>query len=267
MVGVTKWPGWVWVRLPDVRRLRLSVNEPSMAWGRPPSGSSPAADLIAKAATNASLVVLPFRSFGDAECVALCAALRGNQTLTELKASGHKLQASGLHAVGELLGSGECGLCRLAIGDSSLGGRGVRSLCAGLLAKDSSAVCKLHALDLSFKGLGKCNDDAEALAELLVRCYQLRELDLSRNPLGPSGWRALFTMPGLGGTLGKLGAVDLSDTMANDAALGELARLGCELPVLQSLSLARNPDLGGLPRTEGSARAHPLGRYAPALRP
>ena len=229
-----------------------------MAWGRSPAGESSADDLIAKAAICSSLVVLPFRRFGDVQCVALCAALRGNQTLTELKASGHKLEASGLHAVGELLGSGECGLSRLAIGDASLGGRGVKSLYSGLVAKDGADVCPLLALDVSFKGLGERKDDAEALAEFLSRCGRLTELDLSRNPLGPSGWRTLFTTFGLvGGAL--LGTLDLSETMADDAALEELALLGNRLGALQSLSLARNPDLGGLLDTDGSTPPHPLG--------
>ena len=213
-----------------------------MAWGK----STGATELIAKAATSETLVVLPFRAFGDAECDALCRGLEGNCTLTELKASGHTLGHVGLGAVGSLLGSGRCALRRLAIGNSSLGGAGIRAMVVGL----GKADCSLHALDLGLKGLGINEGDEEALASLLVRCTDLRELQVGRNPLGTRGLQYLasgcLARP-LGGTLLHL---ELDETTIDGVALGALADTAVEhgaLVSVRTLDLSRNPAIGGGP--------------------
>ena len=113
-----------------------------MAWGKPSADGNPAAELISKARSYPSLHILPFRAFGDAECVALFAALRGNRTLTELRASGHALGVVSLQALGALLASGdECAIRHLAIGNASLGGAGVSLLCDAL---GDSRIAILH---------------------------------------------------------------------------------------------------------------------------
>jgi len=213
-----------------------------MAWGK----STGATELIAKAATSKTLVVLPFRAFGDAECAALCRGLEGNCTLTELKASGHALGHVGLGAVGSLLGSGRSALRRLAIGNSSLGGAGIRAMVAGL----GKADCPLHALDLGLKGLGINEGDEEELASLLMRCTDLRELQIGRNPLGTRGLQCLasgcLARP-LGGSLLHL---ELDETTIDGVVLGALADAAVERGALLSvrtLDLSRNPAIGGKP--------------------
>ena len=100
-----------------------------------------AADLIAKLPSSTSLIILPFRTFGDAEAVALCKALAGNTTLTELKASGHALGTEGLSAVGALLGSGRCPLRHLAIGNSTLHAEGLHTLQVALVGAGGGGGC------------------------------------------------------------------------------------------------------------------------------
>ena len=98
----------------------------SMAWGKPQSSSptETASELIAKAHNTGSLVVLPMRTFGGQEMVALCDMLASNTTITELKASGKPIGAEGARAIGTLLASTDCSLRRLAVGDTNFGNEG-----------------------------------------------------------------------------------------------------------------------------------------------
>ena len=207
-----------------------------MAWGKPASGP-PAADLIQKAATGQqSLIILPFRSFGDSECAALCQALRGNQTLTELRASGHTLGATGLHAIGNLLASSDCALRQLAIGDAALGGAGVGQLADAL----GDGTCKLHTIDLGLKGLGA--EDADELGRFLRCCVRLHALELGRNVLGVPGARALSAAGVLSDSLEVLG---LSACGLDGAALAAIGGGGGAFSrVLRTLDISKNEAVG-----------------------
>ena len=99
-----------------------------MAWGATPQQG--ADELLAKAATQRSLCIMPFRRFGADECVALCAGLPST-SLVELLASGHAIGEVGAAAVGQLLAQPSA-LRRLAIGDVSFGDAGAEALLLGL---------------------------------------------------------------------------------------------------------------------------------------
>ncbi len=108
-----------------------------MAWGvaTPQQGAATpqqgaADELLAKAATQRSLCIMPFRRFGAEECVALCAGLPGTGVV-ELLASGHAIGEAGAAAVGQLLAQSSA-LRRLAVGDASFGDAGAEALLLGL---------------------------------------------------------------------------------------------------------------------------------------
>ncbi|KAL1521820.1 hypothetical protein AB1Y20_021471 [Prymnesium parvum] len=193
-----------------------------MAWGQ----SSGASDLLAKAQGASSLCVLPFRSFGSEQCVALCDALRANRTLTELQASGHNIGQPGAEALGQLLGHPGCALRRLAIGHAGFGAEGVAALLRGL----EDAACPLLALDLELKGLGATA--AAVLDALLRRCSCLQQLKLSRNPLG----RAL-PAAGLPATLVEL---ELRDAAVSAEVIDALLDAAAALPALRLVDLSEN---------------------------
>ena len=236
-----------------------------MAWGKPSADGNPAAELISKARSYPSLHILPFRAFGDAECVALFAALRGNRTLTELRASGHALGVVSLQALGALLASGdECAIRHLAIGNASLGGAGVSLLCDAL----GDSRIALHTLDLGLKGLGA--PDADALGRLLRHCPQLRHLELGRNPLGMPGARVLATPGVLGLELEFLGLCDCAldgtalEALTTAATTATTAAGGGFLRALRTLHVASNPSIGRS-QTAGGGLDAALGRLLGAL--
>jgi hypothetical protein len=98
-----------------------------MAWGATPQQGD---ELLARAATQESLCIMPFRRFGADECVALCAGLPST-SLVELLASGHAIGEVGAAAVGQLLAQPSA-LRRLAIGDVCFGDAGAEALLLGL---------------------------------------------------------------------------------------------------------------------------------------
>ena len=215
-----------------------------MVWGTAASTSTPATtatELISKASTTHSIVVLPFRKFGDPELIALCEKLAAAPSITEIQASGKKLGADGANALGALLGSGKCALRKLAAGDSAFaecGGLG------GLLHGLTTAAnpCPLQTLDLGLKGFDGARDGA-TLQALLSCCDSLRELDLSRNPKLGAG---VSSVAASGCLLHGLTRLDLSETGLDGAALFDLGHhaAGRTLP-LATLYLSRNPSLGG----------------------
>ena len=115
------------LKLATIQTLRPSL--PTMAWGAT-SPQQGADELLAKAATQRSLCIMPFRRFGADECVALCAGLPSTG-LVELLASGHAIGEVGAAAVGRLLAQPSA-LRHLAIGDVSFGDAGAEALLLGL---------------------------------------------------------------------------------------------------------------------------------------
>ena len=188
-----------------------------MAWGAAPQEGVD--DLLVKAQRiGGSLCIMPFRRFGAAECVALCAGLPSTGVV-ELLASGHAIGEAGAAAVGRLLAQHHA-LRRLAIGDASFGDCGAEALLLGM----GEAPCGLEALQLDFKGLGE--PGARAVGALLCRAATLRELTLARNPLRDCGLDALGE--GLRAAA-ALETLDLSETQVEASgvdALGRTARAG-----------------------------------------
>ena len=101
-----------------------------MAWGVATPQQGAADELLAKATTQRSLCIMPFRRFGADECVALCAGLPGTGVV-ELLASGHAIGEAGAVAIGQLLAQ-RSALRRLAVGDASFGDAGAEALLLGL---------------------------------------------------------------------------------------------------------------------------------------
>lgn len=213
----------------------------SMAWGKPQSSSptETASELIAKAHNTGSLVVLPMRTFGGQEMVALCDMLASNTTITELKASGKPIGAEGARAIGTLLASTDCSLRRLAVGDTNFGNEGGLHEMRVML---QNSQCSLHALDMSFKGLQA--SDAEDLAAVVGRCTELRELDLSRNSLGTRGLsKPLAAAASASESLAEL---VLSEADLDATAISAIvdASAGGQLRALHTLHASHNPRIG-----------------------
>ena len=220
-----------------------------MAWGKPSANpAATASELVAKAQTSGSLVVLPMRSFGGSEMAALCSLLIGNSTVSELKASGKTIGTDGARALGELLASGQCGIRRLAVGDTTFGSGGGLQEVRVVLESPNASQCPLEALDLSFKGLQPST--AEDVAAVLAHCPSLRELDLSRNPLGAMGLVSALARPAsASSTRMALSKLVISETDIDGSAIVALAddvaadRDG-PLRALHSLQISRNPAIG-----------------------
>ena len=235
-----------------------------MAWGKP-STASPAAtasELVAKASATNSIVVLPFRTFADAEMTALCGLLAAAPAITAINSSGKALGAEGAAALGALLSSGRCALRKLAVGDATFAESGGLRTLAGSV----EASCPLHVLDLGYKGLDGARDGTSALTPLLSRCADLRDLTLSRNPeLGAAGVAALVASGCLGASC-TLTRVEVSESGLGGAAIAALAAAATTgMRSLDTLLLARNPAIGA----DGPQGATALGRLMaslPALR-
>ena len=235
-----------------------------MAWGKPSTASpaTTASELLAKASATNAIVVLPFRTFADAEMVALCGLLAAAPAITEINSSGKALGAEGAAALGALLSNGRCALRKLAVGDAAFAtGGGLQ-----VLAESLVSACPLHVLDLGYKALDGARDGKVALAPLLAHCPDLRDLTLSRNPqLGAEGVSALVASGCLAPARG-LTRLELSEGGIDGAAVALLAdAAGTGLRSLRELLLARNPAIGADGHVAASALARLLSTL-PALR-
>lgn len=222
-----------------------------MAWG----ARRGVDDLVARVRAGdpglTSLTVLRGRAFGDAECGALAAALRGNAALTELTAFGHHV---GPGALAELAAAvPHSALTTLSVGDGGLGDAGAAAL--------APAAPALAALDLEARGVGA--EGARALADALVAAGDgsaLRALQLARNPLGDGGAAALCAAGGA--ALASLTDLDVSSCGVGGDGAAHIGRALRAAPALRALGVA---GLGPLPQ----AAAHELAagvRAAEALR-
>ena len=126
--------------------------------------------------TLKELVVLPTKSFGDAEVMRLVKVLesRSNPFWTNLSASGHAVSNEVLFLLGQAIGR-QTVMTSLAIGNKDMGDDGVVALCDGLAAGGTSP---LLAIDLSYKGLRRRG--LMSIFETLG-ASNLQRLDLSRN--------------------------------------------------------------------------------------
>ena len=216
-----------------------------MAWGSAASSpSQTASELLAKAQATGSIVVLPFRTFGDDEMIALCNLLATNASVSELKASGKAISENGAVALGRLLASGSCSLRNLAVGDTTFASTGCLRAIRHALEAAGASSCPLHVLDLGFKDL--VGDDAVDLGAVLSHCPSLVELELARNPaFGASGIRALQASLASAACLTTL---VLSETGLDGDALAALADAASSQPgalcAIRTLKLSSNPEVG-----------------------
>lgn len=182
--------------------------------------------------------------------VALCDILTTDTVITELKASGKGIGADGARAIGRLLASGKCALRHVAVGDTSFGSAGGLNEVRIALEGDGASFCPLHVLDLSFKGLRRT--DAEDLKVILNHCPDLRQLDVSRNPLGGAGLISALAPRSCADTTPRSCALvflELSETELDATAIGSLADMEAankesKLRSLQAFHAARNPGIG-----------------------
>ncbi|XP_075784916.1 NACHT, LRR and PYD domains-containing protein 3-like [Pelodiscus sinensis] len=193
-------------------------------------------------------------------CKDLSAALRTNQSLTELELSGNKLGDSGIKLLCEGLKHATCKLRKLVVWDcrltdaccgdlssllstnqslrelnlsgNNLTGSGVKFLCEGL----RHPKCKLEKLEL-----WQCSLTAACCGDLstaLETNQSLMELELSGNKLGDSGIKLLCE--GLKHATCKLQKLVVWDCRLTDACCGDLSCLLSTNPSLRELNLSSN---------------------------
>ena len=183
-----------------------------MAWGASKKGIADVLDKLERDdAANDVVYIMRTRKITAAEGTRLGKVLARNTTLTELYASGHRLDASAANAIADALKTNRT-LRKLCVGDYSFGDSGVSALAEGLATNQG-----LLVLDLEYKSVGvggaialsnmmrletnvlqelllsrnALND--EAVIKLSDGVQRLRVLDLSENAFGASGAAALVT--------------------------------------------------------------------------
>jgi hypothetical protein len=207
-----------------------------------------------------SLYVLPGRTFGETEALALARTLEPNESLEELYASGHALGLAGAEALGAAIGR-HPKLRVLCLGDEKFGaddadGRPAEPLLA--LARQLPENSSLTTLDCERKGVGPAT--LAAMLPHLMQHPRLAELKLGQNGFGCAGARALAQAArSVAPESAPLGTVATLSLVANDirgATSGEAseaaggsgaAALGDVLGMrgaLTSLDASSNP-LGG----------------------
>jgi Ran GTPase-activating protein (RanGAP) involved in mRNA processing and transport len=133
-----------------------------------------------------TLVVLPMKTFGDAEAKRLAKALGSNVNthLKEISASGHKLSNEALRELGEaIVKSGR--IQRLSVGDKTMGDEGVMALCGPFEQQYQHPHSHggLVELDLSQKGLSSSDESGfAAVGRAFGSSHTLKHLNLSNNP-------------------------------------------------------------------------------------
>ena len=212
------------------------------AWGAFKSCDSLISRIEQNDPTLEDLVILPTKTFGEAEVARLCAVLErcdnANTYFKSLRASGHSVPASSLRRMGTAIATTKAtSFCSVAIGDRNMGDEGVSAFCEGLSAGDHS----LESIDLSFKGM-----EATGFLTILQTMGEdkiLKHLDLSRNQ-------------GIGNTdlsdidkkvvFGSVKELDLSDCDISSALADQL------FPLLR-------PGTGNVKRTLVRLSGNPIG--------
>ena len=208
-----------------------------------------------------SLYILPGRSFGEAEALALARELEPNGSLEELYASGHALSLPGAEALGAAIARHPA-LRVLCLGDEKFGADGADGSPAApllSLARRLPENTSLLTLDCERKGVGPAT--LAAMLPHLMQHRKLTELKLGQNEFGCDGARALAAAarsaaPGVAplGTVQTLSVVANEIRGSNGEANGEggAAALGTVLGLggsLTSLDASTNP-LGGYTAAE-----------------
>lgn len=188
--------------------------------------------------TMTDLIILPIKTFGDAEIHRLCVVLEKNCQKTHLNsvtASGHAISAAALHRLGHAIAcSGSTPLRALAVGDASMGDAGVIALCRGLGVNHP-----LQTVDLSYKNMTATGFGS--VLETVGQSSTLTHLNLSRNPAIGSSPR-MITDDDARGTpfFENLVELDLSDCQLTSEFASWFFPL-LENNVEQTLLLSNNP--------------------------
>ncbi|XP_037373213.1 ribonuclease inhibitor [Talpa occidentalis] len=196
--------------------------------------SSNCEDVGALVDSKASLCHLDLSNnpLGDAGIAQLCSALLGpSSQIKTLWLWECDLTAEGCREVCRVLRAKKS-LKELSLADNALGDEGVRLLCESLLDPG----CQLESLWVKTCGLTAAS--CQHLSSMLTKNQHLRELQLSRNPLGNAGVQLLCQ--GLSQPDTKLQTLWLSDCEVTDSSCGSFASLLLANRSLRELDLSNN---------------------------
>jgi Leucine-rich repeat (LRR) protein len=178
------------------------------AWGTSSNKKSSCDDLLVRLERNDPLLtdvtILSTKAFGDEELNRLSAILETATEVLHLQsfgASGHAVSASALCRFGAALAwasrAGFSKLSTLALGDTSMGDKGISAFVGGVLSfedddeNESSRQCtSLEHLDFSYKGM--TIEGFFALTSLCEACPNVNILNLSRNNFS---WKKNVSLP------------------------------------------------------------------------
>ncbi|KAI2509812.1 hypothetical protein MHU86_4523 [Fragilaria crotonensis] len=177
------------------------------------------------------LVILPSKTFGGPEVERLAAALGRNTHLTTLSASGHAVPPASLKILGKALATTKF-LKKVALGDKNMGNEGVLALVG------ETGFGVLEVVDLAFKNISE--DGMAVLGAALGRSCFLKDIDLSRNPVGNAGLVTFCEAAGDPVSLSTLQNVNLSECQIGAVGMESLAKLLVQTSCT-SLGLASNP--------------------------
>lgn len=132
-------------------------------------------------------------SLGSEGVAALCTGLRTNSTLKQLHLPYCRIDADGGAPLGELLSYRQSALQLLNLQGNQLGGKGLASLCDGLVHN-----LALTSLSVADNGIGQTEEDLEAVKKLghtiMLPTSPLAAVDLLFNRLGEQGGQALLAI-------------------------------------------------------------------------
>ena len=181
------------------------------------------------------LVILPSKTFGGPEVERLAAALGRNTHLTTLSASGHAVPPASLKILSKALATTNF-LKKIAVGDKNMGDEGVVALVG------ENGFGSLEVVDLAYKNISE--DGMAVLGSALGRSCTLKDLNLSRNPVGNAGLVTFCEAAYDSVALSTLQNVTLSECQIGPTGMESLTKLLIQT-ACTSLRLASNP-LGSL---------------------
>eukprot|EP01043_Picozoa_sp_COSAG02_P078696 COSAG02_NODE_17848_length_976_cov_1.541619_1_plen_256_part_01 len=138
-----------------------------------------------------SVYILPGRTFGETEALALAREMGPNSSLEELYASGHALGLPGAEALGAAIALHPT-LRVLCLGDETFGADGADGTPSEplvALVRQIPQNSSLTTLDCEHKGIGPVT--LAAMLPHLMQHQRLAELKLGQNGFGCAGMRAL----------------------------------------------------------------------------
>lgn len=126
--------------------------------------------------TLIDLVILPTKTFGEAEVGRLCVVLErnGNTHWKSLTASGHSLPTVSLRRLGKAISGGTNNLSSISVGDRDMGDEGVSPLCEGLAVRDHPLV----RIVLYYQGIGSAG--FKSISRTLGRMRGVKHLALAQ---------------------------------------------------------------------------------------